>query len=36
MVQRVLGHEWSSTALDRYTRRTDDHGHILRALDDVC
>ena len=36
MVQRVLGHERSSTTLDRYTRRTDDHGRILRALDDVC
>ncbi|MDT7714296.1 MAG: hypothetical protein QOH09_288, partial [Pseudonocardiales bacterium] len=39
MVQRVMGHERSSTTLDLYTRRTDDHGRILRALDDdddVC
>ena len=39
MVQRVMGHEWSSTTLDLYTRRTDDHDRILRALDDdddVC
>lgn len=34
MVQRVMGHERSSTTLDLYTRRTDDHGRILRALDD--
>jgi integrase len=36
MVQRVMGHERSSTTLDLYTRRTDDHGRILQALDDVC
>ncbi len=36
MVQRVMGHERSSTTLDLYTRRTDDHDRILRALDDVC
>lgn len=34
MVQRVLGHERSSTTLDLYTRKTDDSGRILRALDD--
>ncbi|GAA4860648.1 hypothetical protein GCM10023403_26310 [Pseudonocardia benzenivorans] len=34
MVQRVLGHERSSTTLDLYTRRTDDGDRILRALDD--
>jgi integrase len=34
MVQRVMGHERSSTTLDLYTRRTDDHGRILQALDD--
>jgi hypothetical protein len=34
MVQRVMDHERSSTTLDLYTRRTDDHGRILRALDD--
>jgi integrase len=38
MVQRVMGHERSSTTLDLYTRRTDDHDRILQALDDddVC
>jgi hypothetical protein len=39
MVQRVMGHERSSTTLDLYPRRTDDHGRILRALndnDDIC
>jgi integrase len=36
MVQRVMGHERSATTLDLYTRRTDDHGRILQALDDVC
>ncbi len=36
MVQRVMGHERSSTTLDLYTRRTDDHGRILQALDDAC
>ncbi|GDY28778.1 tyrosine-type recombinase/integrase [Gandjariella thermophila] len=35
MVQRVLGHERSSTTLDLYTRRTDDGGRILRALGDA-
>jgi integrase len=35
MVQRVMGHERSSTTLDLYTRRTEDHGRILRALADV-
>jgi hypothetical protein len=34
MVQRMLGHERSSTTLDLYTRRTDDPTHVLRALDD--
>jgi len=34
MVQRVMGHERSSTALDLYTRRTNDQGRILGALDD--
>lgn len=34
MVQRVMGHERSSTTLDLYTRRTDDSTRILRALDD--
>jgi integrase len=34
MVQRVLGHEKSSTTLDLYTRRTDNSERILRALDD--
>ena len=29
-----MGHERSSTTLDLYTRRTDDHDRILRALDD--
>jgi Phage integrase family len=32
-VQRVLGHERSSTILDLYTRRTDDPSRVLRALD---
>ena len=38
MVQRVMGHEKSSTTLDLYTRRTDGHERILRALgdDDDC
>jgi hypothetical protein len=31
MVQRVMGHERSSTTLDLYTRRTDDEERILRA-----
>jgi integrase len=34
MVQRVLGHEKSSTTLDLYTRRTDNRSRILAALDD--
>lgn len=34
MVQRVLGHEKSTTTLDLHTRRTDDSERILRALDD--
>jgi integrase len=32
MVQRVLGHEKSSTTLDLYTRRTDNSARILDAL----
>jgi hypothetical protein len=32
MVQRVMGHERSSTTLDLYTRRTEDGDRILRAL----
>jgi integrase len=35
MVQRVLGHERSSTTLDLYTRRTDDPSRVLQALDDA-
>ena len=34
MVQRVMGHERSSTTLDLYTRRTGNRDRILRALDD--
>ncbi|ASO21549.1 integrase [Actinoalloteichus hoggarensis] len=34
MVQRVLGHERSSTTLDIYTRRTDNSARLLDALDD--
>jgi integrase len=34
MVQRVVGHERSSTTLDLYTRRTEDPSRILRALGD--
>jgi integrase len=34
MVQRVMGHERSSTTLDLYTRRKEDPSRILRALDD--
>jgi integrase len=34
MVQRVLGHERSSTTLGLHTRRTDDPTRVLRALDD--
>ena len=34
MVQRVMGHERSSTTLDLYTRRTDDSDRILQALND--
>jgi integrase len=32
MVQQVMGHERSSTTLDLYTRLTEGHGRILRAL----
>jgi integrase len=35
MVQQVMGHERSSTTLDLYTRRTEGHGRILRALGDA-
>jgi len=34
MVQRVMGHERSSTTLDLYTRRTNNADRILRALSD--
>ncbi|MGE3795984.1 MAG: tyrosine-type recombinase/integrase [Dehalococcoidia bacterium] len=34
MVQRVMGHERSSTTLDLYTRRTDNADRILEALND--
>ncbi|MDF2975435.1 MAG: hypothetical protein K0S40_163 [Actinomycetospora sp.] len=34
MVQRVLGHERSSTTMDLYTRRTDDADRVLEALSD--
>jgi hypothetical protein len=34
MVQRVIGHERSTTTLDLYTRRTDNGDRILQALDD--
>jgi hypothetical protein len=34
MVQRVMGHERSATTLDLYTRRTDNSGRILQALND--
>ena len=34
MVQRVMGHERSSTTLDLYTRRTDNSDRILQALTD--
>ena len=34
MVQRVMGHERSSTTLDLYTRRIDNSTRILEALDD--
>ncbi|WP_344253782.1 tyrosine-type recombinase/integrase, partial [Pseudonocardia hydrocarbonoxydans] len=34
MVQQVMGHERSSTTLDLYTRRTDNHDRILQAMDD--
>ena len=33
MVQKVMGHERSSTTLDLYTRRTDNHDRILQAMD---
>ena len=35
MVQRVMGHERSSTTLDLYTRRTDNGARILEALSDA-
>jgi hypothetical protein len=35
MVQRVAGHERSSTMLDLYTRRTDNSDRILQALDEL-
>jgi integrase len=34
MVQRVMGHERSSTTLDLYTRRTDNSSRILDARND--
>lgn len=34
MVQKVMGHERSSTTLDLYTRRTDNPDRILDALND--
>jgi integrase len=34
MVQRVMGHERSSTTPDLYTRRTDNSARILQAPDD--
>ena len=34
MVQRVMGHERSSTTLNLYTPRTDAASRVLRALDD--
>lgn len=34
MVQRVMGHERSSTTMDLYTRRTNDADRVLRALND--
>ena len=34
MVQRVVGHERSSTTLDLYTRSTDNSVRILQTLDD--
>jgi integrase len=34
MVQKVLGHEKSSTTLDLYTRKTTNHDRIRQALDD--
>jgi len=33
MVQKVMGHERSSTTLNLYTRRTDNHDRILQAMD---
>jgi site-specific recombinase XerD len=33
MVQKVLGHERSSTTLDLYTRKTSNHSRIREALD---
>ena len=34
-MQRVLGHERSTTTLDLYTRRTDNSSRILDALNDA-
>jgi integrase len=34
MVQRVMGHERSSTTVDLCTRRTDNSVRILQTLDD--
>jgi len=34
MVQRVMGHERSSTTMDLYTRRTDNTDRVLQALTD--
>jgi integrase len=34
MVQRVMGHERSSTTPELYTRRTDNSDRIPQALDD--
>lgn len=34
MVQRVMGHERSSTTMDLYTRRTDNADRVLEALED--
>ena len=33
MVQRVMGHERSSTTMDLYTRRTDNADRVLEALE---
>ncbi len=34
MVQRVMGHERSSTTMDLYTRRTDNADRVRQALTD--